>query len=167
MKDSGGNKTLVLQILEELATHSLGYKGSRVNLFGLPKFNTCKKTSLKTSVYSLKRRGLIDGNTSGFYITRAGRKYVDKKLDSLKQFSANYKQNTPKDLIVMFDVPEKKKAEREWLRFHLKKFDYVMVQKSVWVGPSPLPKEFMKYLKDIGIHKTLKTFKLSKAYKAL
>ena len=28
-----------------------------------------------------------------------------------------------------------------------KKFHYVMIQKSVWRGPSPLPKEFLDYIK--------------------
>ena len=64
----------------------------------------------------------------------------------------------------MFDVPEPKKAEREWLRWHLKKFNYLMIQKSVWVGPSPLPKEFLDYIKSIGLKESLKTFKLAKGY---
>lgn len=39
-----------------------------------------------------------------------------------------------------------------------------MIQQSTWVGPSPLPKEFIKYIEDIGIKKQLKTFKLAKPY---
>jgi hypothetical protein len=39
-----------------------------------------------------------------------------------------------------------------------------MIQKSVWVGPSPLPKEFMDYVKEIGLKDNLKTFKLAKSY---
>ena len=66
--------------------------------------------------------------------------------------------------MVMFDIPETKKAEREWLRWHLKKFDYLMLQKSVWVGPSPLPKEFLNYVERIGIKDGFKTFKLAKNY---
>ena len=65
----------------------------------------------------------------------------------------------------MFDVPEPKKAEREWLRWHLKKFNYVMIQKSVWVGPSPLPKDFLDYIKKIDLKDSIKTFKLAKGYK--
>ena len=51
----------------------------------------------------------------------------------------------------MFDISESKRAEREWLRWHLKKFNYLMIQKSVWVGPSPIPKEFLDYIKSIGL----------------
>lgn len=64
----------------------------------------------------------------------------------------------------MFDIPEPKKAEREWFRFHLKKFNYEMIQRSVWVGPSPLPKEFLDYLKEIKLTEYVKTFKLDKPY---
>ena len=64
----------------------------------------------------------------------------------------------------MFDVPVEKKAERDWFRWHLKKFGYIMVQHSVWVGPSPLPKEFKEYLEEIKLNKCIKTFKLAKPY---
>ena len=39
-----------------------------------------------------------------------------------------------------------------------------MIQRSVWVGPSPLPKEFLDYVKTIGLQNYLKTFKLAEAY---
>lgn len=64
----------------------------------------------------------------------------------------------------MYDIPGDGKSEREWLVRQLKKFDYIMVQKSVWVGPSPLPNDFLKYIKSIGLSKRLKTLKLAKPY---
>ena len=64
----------------------------------------------------------------------------------------------------MFDVPTERKPERAWLRWHLKKFDYMMIQKSVWVGPSPLPAEFKKYLEEIKLDKCIRIFKLARSY---
>jgi DNA-binding transcriptional regulator PaaX len=64
----------------------------------------------------------------------------------------------------MYDIPHEKKKERDWFRRHLKKFNYIMIQKSVWVGPSPLPKDFLDYVKSIGLLSQLKTFKLAKPY---
>ena len=64
----------------------------------------------------------------------------------------------------MFDIPEIKKVERNWLRWHLKKFNYIMIQKSVWVGPSPLPKEFLDYIKSIGLEDGIKIFKLARGF---
>jgi len=56
------------------------------------------------------------------------------------------------------------KKERDWFRRHLIKLGYVMIQRSVWVGPSPLPKDFVQYLKIIKIDHRFKTLKLAKPY---
>ena len=57
-----------------------------------------------------------------------------------------------------------RKKERDWFRRHLVRFGYIMIQKSVWVGPSPLPKDFLEYLNKIKIGDDFKTFKLARAY---
>lgn len=116
----------------------LRYKGMDVNSFGLP---ISKPDKNKTKV------------------NPPGRMYYQ-----LKYFIHNYKNTAPKDLIVMYDIPKDKKKERDWFRRHLQKFDYVMVQKSVWVGPSPLPKDFLNYVKSIGLLSRLRTLKLAKPY---
>lgn len=64
----------------------------------------------------------------------------------------------------MYDFPHNQNVARDWFRRHLVKFGYVMIQKSVWVGPSPLPKIFLAYLKQIKIENNFKTFKLAKPY---
>jgi len=64
----------------------------------------------------------------------------------------------------MYDIPSNMKKERDWFRRQLIKFDYEMVQRSVWVGPSPLPRSFLDYLREIGIENKFKTFKLAKPY---
>ena len=114
------------------------YKGMKVNLFGLPTSKGGRQSRIKTK----KRK-------RNFY-------YV--------AFSSFFKKDSPKNLIVMYDVTEEKKKERDWFRRQLKNFNYVMIQRSVWVCPSPLPKEFLDYVKGIGLQEHLKTFKLAKAY---
>ena len=113
------------------------YKGIRVNAFGIPVFKN-QKHSKKIST-SLKR-------------------------SYHPSFIADFKDKTQKNLIVMYDIPSDKKKERDWFRRQLKNFDYIMIQKSVWVGPSPLPSEFLTYVKTIGLRNKLKTFKLAKPY---
>lgn len=113
------------------------YKGVRVNSFGIPVFNSKTNT--------------INNN--------------QKKKDVYhSSFSFSFKKDSPKNLIVMYDIPEEKKKERDWFRRHLRKFDYIMIQRSVWVGPSPLPKDFIKYVKSIGLKDKLKVFKLKNKY---
>jgi len=113
----------------------LRYKGMPVNILGLPSLDYVKKKS-KT-----------------------------KKQQYLKSFSSNFRENSLKNLILMYDIPEGKKRERDWFRRQLKILGFVMIQRSVWVGPSPLPKDFVSYLKRIKLKKEFKTFKLSKSYK--
>jgi len=79
-------------------------------------------------------------------------------------FRSSFEKNSPKNLIVIYDIPEEQKKERDWFRRQLKNFEYIMIQRSVWVGPSPLPKDFLDYVKLIGLKKQLKTFKLAKSY---
>ena len=155
---------LVYDILKELSNTSLHYKGFEVNLLGLPQFKNYSRNTLSGSLAYMRKKGLLKYDNEKIKITREGQKYIRRKFDSLRQFSCKFDRDAPRNLIVMFDIPETKKAEREWLRWHLKKFDYLMLQKSVWVGPSPLPKEFLNYVERIGIKDGFKTFKLAKNY---
>lgn len=93
------------------------------------------------------------------------KKYFNRKRNFYGvSFLSPFKKDSPKNLIVMYDIPHDKKKERDWFRRHLIKFGYTMIQKSVWVGPSPLPKDFSDYVKEIGLKNNLKTFKLAKSY---
>jgi len=117
------------------------YKGMPVNAFGLPVFNSSRK--------------------------KENKKFIRKRSLYHISFSSSFKSSSLKNLIVMYDIPHTMKKERDWFRRHLIKFEYVMIQKSVWVGPSPLPKDFLDYLKEIKIGDKFKTFKLAKSYNSL
>ena len=108
-------------------------------------------------------------NSFGLPVFGDSQKEQNKKPERKRNFyhfsfSSNFKKDSPKNLIVMYDIPHGMKKERDWFRRHLIKFGYVMIQKSVWVGPSPLPKKFLGYLKEIKIGDKFKTFKLTKSY---
>ncbi len=156
--------SIVKEILEELLDTELNHKGVSVNIFGIPHFKKYTSRSIRTTLDRLKRKGMIEKELSGIILSKRGKEYIRKKIDSLKQFNKPENILKDKNLLVMFDVPVEKKAERDWFRWHLKKFGYIMVQHSVWVGPSPLPKEFKEYLEEIKLNKCIKTFKLAKPY---
>jgi len=113
------------------------YKGIEVNAFGIP---------------------------VGFLPKQRKNKEVRSKRAYLRSFSMDLKKGAPKNLLVIYDIPHARKRERDWFRRQLKNFDFVMIQKSAWVGPSPLPEDFRNYLKRIGLEKDFKTFKLSRPY---
>lgn len=53
--------------------------------------------------------------------------------------------------IVMLDLPEARKSEREALRYLLKKAGFVCVKNSVWVTPYPYEHLFINIKKDLGL----------------
>ena len=155
-------------ILVYLSKHkkSLKYKGIRIGLFGLPDFKYYKQQTLANKCSILQKKGYIRKNksTGEIFITKEGEYFLETSKDFLYKFATKIDENMPKNLLVIYDIPEEKVRERNWFRYHLKKFHFVMIQRSVWVGPSPLPKEFMAYVKEIKLNDSLKTFKLAKGY---
>ena len=152
------------KILKLLLEPTHRYKGMPVSMFGIPAIFPFKKQSINNALYRLNKSGYVSKENNYVSLLQRGRKYVENKKVRFMTFDSSYKKESPKNLLVMFDIPEVKKAEREWFRFHLRQFGYEMIQKSVWVGPSPLPKDFLDYLKDIKLEKCIKTFKLAKPY---
>ncbi len=140
------------------------YNGVPVNIFGLPTFSSFKRQSVYNALAILKRKNYVENIGPYLRLASRGQAYVKRRQDSLKSFESTAKDKSIKNLLVMFDVPEERKAGREWLRWHLKKFGYMMIQRSVWVGPLPLPKEFTEYLREIKLQSCIKTFKLAKSY---
>jgi len=63
-------------------------------------------------------------------------------------------------IMVLFDIPEKKRKTRNWLRLQLKLWDFEMLQQSVWLGKGPLSKEFTNRLLLLDISKCVKIFKI-------
>ena len=133
-------------------------------MFGIPAIFPYKKQSINNAIYRLNKDVYISKRDNYIRLLPKGRKYIENKKVRLVTFDSPYKKESPKNLLVMFDIPEIKKAEREWFRFHLRQFDYEMIQKSVWVGPSPLPKDFLDYVEEIKLKRCIKTFKLTKPY---
>jgi DNA-binding transcriptional regulator PaaX len=141
------------------------YKGIRVGFLGLPDFQHYKYQTLANKFSILSQKNLVKKMPNGEYIiTTKGKILLEKGKDILKMFETEKDENSSKDLLIVYDIEENKKKERNWFRRHLKKFHFIMIQRSVWVGPSPLPKDFSNYLKEIKLGNNLKTFKLSRGY---
>lgn len=156
--------SIILEILKAMNNAKFNYKGVRVNGFGTPDFLRFNKSSFRSAICRLRQKGYISHEDECWIITELGINYIDKCENSLKQFESPFGKNCKRNLILIFDIPESKKVERDWLRWQLKKFQYKLIQRSVWVGPSPLPHDFKKYLKFIKLQQYIKTFKLSNPY---
>ncbi len=155
------------KILEFLATpSSIRYKGVKVNKIGLPMllFEIFTPNAVSSALSKLKKDRYVYYDNNKLSLTKGGEIYYRKRSDKLRFFPSPFGNKAERDMLLIFDIPESHKTEREWFRRQLRAFDYIMIQRSVWVGPSPLPKEFKDYLKKIELVDTIKTFKLAKGY---
>jgi len=152
------------EILQILNTPKYYYKGIPISALFLPALGNYNEKSVRNNFYYLNKNGYIEKSGVNFIISKNGKTYLEKnKKIQLKNFDG-IENNSQKNLLLLYDIPEGKKTKRDWFRRTLIKFGFVMIQKSVWVGPSPLPKEFLEYVKLIGLKDSIKTFKLEKGY---
>ena len=114
----------------------------------------------KTS-YALTRtiKNLVDAgyaeihnsdNRSYARITKKGK----TKLDSVTLEGSDALVSTTWDgfwRIIILDIPESRKSERESLRYLLKKANFVCVKNTVWISPYPYEHLFTNLKKDLNL----------------
>ena len=112
------------------------------------------KYALTRSIKGLQEAGLIErlpSEQGGFArLTKVGR----KKAHSITLESENAVLNTSWDgywRIILLDLPEERKSEREALRYLLKKAGFVCVKNSVWISMYPFEYLFKNIKKDLEL----------------
>ena len=106
---------------------------------GHSRYSTYNKniSNLKSSSYFI----LKDGN---FYLSSKGRieiiKNIIKKKKKVKKWDEKWRA-------IIFDVPEKKRHERNFLRRELKLMGFKELQHSIWITPYDIEKELLCLLK--------------------
>jgi DNA-binding transcriptional regulator PaaX len=123
------------------------------------------KETLYTTLARLKRNGYAVKKDNEWVITRKGKEYFRKKINFLlpshsrPHSSDRSKTKKNGNIIVAFDIPEKYRRKRDWLRSELIFLDFTPIQKSVWFGSAPLPQKFIENLNSLKILHCLKFFK--------
>lgn len=114
-----------------------------------------KKTryAINRTLRGLVESGMVESHFSGqndyARLTPAGRKKaVSIKLESAESLVPHW---DGKWRIVLLDLPESRKSQRESLRYLLKKAGFVCLKNSAWVSPFPLEHLFMNIKKDLGL----------------
>lgn len=122
--------------------------------------------SVRTTLYRLQKRGMVEKNGEAWQVTFAGRSFLSGRLkeDRLPIHATRVKSDAKsnKQMIVMFDIPESHKRVRNWLRIELSLLGFEILQKSVWLGPAPIPREFVKKLNDMDILEFIHFFQVTK-----
>lgn len=150
-----------------LTDYSAGYKLMRKRLreMEIPRpektdYRKLKEQTLRTTLSRLKKRGLTENRNGIWTITKKGREFFKNKLISkIPHFGHLKTKNKKKEMVIVFDIPEIRRRQRNWLRIELVALGFIPLQKSVWLGPAPLPKEFIEYLSETNLLSYLKFFK--------
>ena len=128
-----------------------------------------QEKSFYTLLSRLHQDGMIQRKKSGmksiWNITKMGLGKLEKVLKSIKANLPKkfYKKIPDESLtIIIFDIPEKFKGRRVWLRKNLRALGFSLLQKSVWAGRCGVPEEFMYDLKSLRLLPFLHIFKVQK-----
>src|SRR3989344_1792453 len=110
------------------------------------------KTALSRKLYALKRRGFIKySNGVEAVITEKGYKYINfAKLEELK---IENKKRDGRWRVIIFDIPEEKRAARDLLRSKLNEWECYQLQKSVYVTCYACEKDIEELVRLLAISK--------------
>jgi DNA-binding transcriptional regulator PaaX len=147
------NKAVSMPELATAVAKSYGGSQEKIASEG-PKMAPKARYALNRSLRGLREAGLVESHFSGqndyALLTPTGR----RKATSLKLESDTTLLNPNWDgkwRIVLLDLPESRKNERESLRYLLKKAGFVCLKNSAWVSPFPFEHLFMNIKKDLGL----------------
>lgn len=120
-------------------------------------YSSLYKNYYRNSLNHLSRRKLVERNKNGIYgLTEQGEK--EAFLAYLNTESKTYKPQKQKWdrkwRVIFFDVPEKKRHHRDYLRSILKTVGFKEFQKSTWIYPYPVP----KFIKDMLFEDNIKQY---------
>ncbi len=146
-----GQKTAIS--LPELTERIMPLDGSKIAVPYSAKASQ-GKYALARSLKGLREAGLVEHISSGqneyARLTKDGR----KKMYSLKLDNENTLVPTTWDgfwRMIILDLPEERKNERESLRYLLKKAGFICLKNSIWISPHPFEHLFINIKKDLGL----------------
>ncbi len=127
---------------------------SEADLADLVHAEGTQRYALTRSLKGLMEGGLVESHDSGQQsytrLTREGK----KKAHSIALDHEDTLYNPAWDgkwRIILLDLPEDRKSDREGLRYLLKKAGFILLKNSVWISPHPFEHLFMNIKKDLGL----------------
>lgn len=126
-------------------------------LLGLDSSYQFSKQSFSVILNRLQKQGLIARKNSKWSITGLGRKIIGET-----KFKPDFELplEDGKMRLIIFDIPERERKKRLWLRLELVAYGYRLLQKSVWVGYRPLSEEFFRDLEGLNLRSHVHIFSI-------
>ena len=147
---------LVLKTIGEMGIATLDsffpqkYPQARVwrQLLGLGSNYQFKRQTFSVILTRLQKQGLVERKNNKWWITNFGKKFI-KNIKTANVFDSPKKDGVLR--LVIFDIPERERRKRDWLRLELIACDFKQLQKSVWISERPLPQEFLENLAELNL----------------
>ena len=122
-----------------------------VSLSSIKKENQKKSYALTRSVKNLVDSGCVEiynsDNQKYLKITKKGKSKLNCiRLEGEEALVSNTWDGFWR--IIILDIPEERKNERDALRYLLKKANFICVKNTVWISPHPYENLFMNIKKD-------------------
>ncbi len=103
----------------------------------------------RAAVQRLVKRGFVIHGRTGCSFTPAGRRYSKALLSWYVDRSPS--RWDKKWRMVIFDVPETRRQDRNYLRLLLRQYGFKKLQASVWASPFAVPREFNEQLLNVRL----------------
>lgn len=121
-----------------------------------------KRQNFYLILSKLKREGFIKKKEDKWFITSAGKGKLLKLFRKLPR--RKYEKEADSTVkIIAFDIPERERGKRTWLRKNLEELGFKLLQKSVWMGKTKLPEEFLEDLREYKIFPYVDIFAITKS----
>ena len=127
---------------------------SDVELADLADTTGPQKYALTRSLKGLMEAGLVESHHSGRQTYARLTKEGKRKVHSITLDNESTLFNPSWDgkwRIVILDLPEERKSDRDGLRYLLKKAGFVALKNSVWISPHPYEHLFANIKKDLDL----------------
>ena len=119
------------------------------------------KSYLRKSIKKLQKYGIVEDKNGALELTKKGinltKRVMGYKNVLDKEWDGKYR-------IVIFDIPEKQRKDRNWLRGELYFLEYKQLQKSVFMSKFPLTPEIITEIKKREIDKGVNYILADKIY---
>ena len=122
-----------------------------------------EKRRFRNALNYLKTQGFVSpvrrGRNFLWHLTSEGR----ARLLEIRAGRVSYeKEQSNRVVVVSYDIPERMREKRTWVRDVLKFLEYSMVHQSVWIGTNRIPEDFLRDARKSGIGGCLHIFEVGK-----
>src|SRR3989344_4790557 len=154
MRSSKGLTKFILLALEKsiegyIQTEDFLYNPHKY-LYGYPR--KLNKPLILQAIKRLRQKGLIDYADMG----KIAFKLTDSGIDNAVRARLRLDDGKAWDKIwrlIIFDIPEDQRLARDLLRFKLKEWGFINIQKSVWATKKNCTKVIRSFIEELGISK--------------